>query len=116
MCCASPGWRGGKHSDRIALELFLKAFDLLAHAIEMGVDGERGFERLERRPLVLEREIDLTEAGKGAEMARLEGEGAFDIGDARVIIAHQIFNRRLLVPTLGEVAIPRYHDIEGRQR
>src|SRR5690349_5149131 len=88
-------------SNRRAGEGALQLLDRLGQPVDMRVDGERGLEGLERRLLLVEREIDLAEPRQRAEMARLQGERALDIGDARIVIAHDEFDGGALVPALG---------------
>ena len=73
--------RGGEPVGVLAVKLFLEFLDLEARAGKVGVDLQRPLQGLEGGPFLTHLQINQTEAGQRAEMARLEGEGALDILD-----------------------------------
>jgi len=80
------------------------------------IDAERRLEGLQRAPLVVEAEINLTEAGESAEMARLQSQGTLDVGDARRVVIQKKVDRRALVPAFGETGRALDDGIEGGER
>ncbi len=65
------------------------------------VHFERAPEPGERRFLVLEREMDLAEAGERAEVARIALQHLVAVGDRLAVVAGEVIDRGAAVPALG---------------
>src|SRR5215208_6666124 len=99
-------------SDVAAVDLRRQALDRLAELRQVGVDRERLAIGFERALLVAAGHVDVAEPGPGAEMARLPGQHALDVGDRAHRIVEEEEGRRPAVPGLGPFGAQRQHPVE----
>ena len=75
----------------------------------VGIDLEGWLESFEGRLVVADGDKDRSHAGKRAEVAQLEGQGAFYVAQEGFVFSHQIVNRGALVSPFGKVWVDLYY-------
>jgi hypothetical protein len=103
-------------SDLLPLQYFLDDLEIVLRASVLRIDREHAFEGVRGGLLALHLDVHQPEAGERADMPGLELQGAVDVGERLLVIAHQVVERRPLVPALGEVRLLRDDRIELLQR
>src|SRR6185503_10416274 len=88
--------------------------DVELDADHVGVHLERAPEPGERRCLVLEREMDLAEAGERAEVARVALQHLVAVGDRFPVVAGEVVDRGAAVPALRVIGFFPDHLAEER--